>query len=105
MNRKIRIIIALAAVALKSLQIGGAVFIGNQSYIKVFAPLAAAERGYTGAYGGEIIAAVLTALAVYYIIGRIIYLGLECLAEYTAMRRFEALKKLEIIKKEDALKK
>ena len=40
MNRKIKIIITLAAVALKSLQIGGAVFIGSKSYIKVFAPLA-----------------------------------------------------------------
>lgn len=42
--------------------------------IKVFeflSPLAAAERGYTGAVGGELLAAVAVGIAVYYIIGAI----------------------------------
>ena len=42
--------------------------------IKVFKflyPLAEAERGYSGAVGGELLAAVAVGVAVYYIIGAI----------------------------------
>lgn len=90
----------LIAIVLKSIHIAFPLYIGLKSYVDVFKPLAEAERGYSGAVGGEFLAAMMITCILYYIVGKILSLALDLVCEIICAKRKKKISCVPGAKKE-----